>query len=116
MALLASVCVPIIIAIIQAVAHKLKPASARERFSNNVVTRVERGAFDRDETHYVINPHFIRKRKDGSFEVPGLGSCCIRQEHLSDLRKSNQWLDCIDMSGISDSGINLIPMGSRPSP
>jgi len=72
-ALIASVCVPVLIAVIQAVANRFKPSSAVERFRNNVVTRDKAGAFNRPETHYVVAPTFIRPIKKGGYEVPGLG-------------------------------------------
>ena len=116
LALIASVVVPLLVAVIQGFAHKFKPRSASERFRNSVVSRVEAGAFDRPETHYLVDPHFIRLNKEGQFEVPGLGFCGISKEILDELKRTDHWIDCIDVSGIDNSLLYLIPLRQCPRP
>ena len=78
----------------------MKAKSAAERFSNNVVTRILPGSFDSDEAHYLVNPSFFKKRKDGQLEVSGLGVAHVSEEDLSALKTSGMWVDFIDVSGM----------------
>lgn len=116
LALIASVVVPLLIVVIQAVGHRLKPKAKSERFKENVLVRTESGPFDRPQTHYVVNPAFIRRKPDGSFVVPGLGHAVVQKEDLIRTKEVGGWLDMIDCGGIGDAELYLRPVGTTPAP
>lgn len=93
----------------------LKGQRKSELFANNVVTRVEAGSFDGQETHYIVNPRYIRRHGD-TLVVPGVGPCSITADLLRNCRESGLWLDFTDLSAMDSDAMNLVLCGRVPKP
>jgi hypothetical protein len=101
--------------VVPIVSKVLASRKKSEVFSKNVITRTEMGSFDRPETHYVVNPAYIRKSKD-RFMVPGLGMCEVSDDMIKQCKINGMWFDFVDHSTSQDIDLDLYVIGIVPKP